>query len=53
VEFARVFLSVLGVVFAVAGLIVSWTFDSLAGIAVLLIGAFLLMLPLISYRSDD
>lgn len=46
-------LSVLGVIFAVAGVIVSWTFDPLAGIAVLLIGAFLLILPLMSYRPDD
>jgi ABC-type uncharacterized transport system permease subunit len=53
VELARVFLGVLGVIFAVAGLVVSWTFDSIAGIAVLLIGAFLLILPLMSYRSDD
>ncbi len=52
-ESARIFLAVLGVVFAVAGLAVSWTFDSIAGIALLLIGAFLLILPLISYRSDD
>lgn len=52
-EIARVFLALLGVIFAVAGLIVSWTFDTLAGIAFLLIGAFLLILPLISYRPDD
>jgi len=53
VEYARVFLAVLGVVFAVAGLIVGWTYDSLAGLAILLVGAFLLILPLMSYRSDD
>ena len=53
VESARVFLTLLGVVFAVAGLLVSWSFDSIAGIALLLIGAFLLILPLISYRSDE
>lgn len=52
-ETARLFLGLLGAVFAVAGLIVSWTYDPLAGIAVLLIGAFLLILPLMSYRSDD
>ncbi len=52
-ETARLFLGFLGAVFAVAGLIVSWTYDPLAGIAVLLIGAFLLILPLMSYRSDD
>lgn len=52
-ETARVFLAALGLVFAVAGIAVSWTYDSIAGIALLLIGAFLLILPLISYRSDE
>ncbi len=52
-EIARVFLAVLGVVFALAGIVVSWTFDSIAGIALLVIGAFLLFLPLITYRPDD
>ena len=45
-------LAVLGVIFAVAGLFVSWTFDPLAGLALLLIGAFLLMRPLLSHRSE-
>ena len=53
VAYVRVFLAVLGVIFAVAGLFVGWTYDSLAGLAILLLGAFLLFLPLISYRSDD
>jgi ABC-type Mn2+/Zn2+ transport system permease subunit len=53
VEPARIFLAFLGIIFAVAGLFVSWTFDPLAGVAVLLIGAFLLILPLITYRSDE
>ena len=53
VETARAFLSILGLVFAVAGVVVGWTFDRLAGIACLVIGAFLLVLPLMSYRSDD
>lgn len=52
-ESARVFLAALGLVFAVAGLVVGWTYDSIAGIAILLIGAFLLILPLITYRSDE
>lgn len=52
-EYARVFLALLGVIFAVAGLLVGWTYDPLAGLAILLLGAFLLILPLISYRSDD
>ena len=46
-------LAVLGVIFAVAGLFVSWTFDPLAGLALLLIGAFLLMRSLLSNRSED
>lgn len=52
-ETARVFLAVLGIIFAIAGIIVAWTFDRIAGLAVLLLGAFLLILPLITYRPDD
>ncbi len=50
---ARAFLTVLGLVFAVAGIAVASSFDRLAGIACLVIGAFLLILPLTTYRSDD
>lgn len=53
VDTARVFLAILGLVFAVAGILVAWTFDRIAGLAVLLLGAFLLILPLITYRPDD
>ncbi len=52
-EAARLFLAVLGLVFAVSGVLVAWTFDKIAGLAVLLLGAFLLILPLITYRPDD
>ena len=52
-ETARVFLAVLGLIFAVAGIAVAWTFDRIAGLAVLLLGAFLLILPLITYHPDD
>jgi uncharacterized membrane protein len=53
VETARAFLSILGLVFAIAGILVAWTYDRLAGLAVLLLGAFLLILPFIRYRPDD
>lgn len=52
-ETARILLAILGVVFAVAGLLVAWTYDSIAGLAVLLLGASLLILPVITYRPDD
>lgn len=47
------FLAILGLIFAVAGLLVAWTFDRIAGLAVLLLGAFLMVLPLITYRPDE
>lgn len=52
-ETAGAFLTVLGLAFAIAGIAVAWMYDRLAGIACLVIGAFLLILPLMSYRSDD
>ncbi len=52
-EAARVFLAFLGLIFAVAGILVAWAFDRITGLAVLLVGAFLLILPLITLRSDD
>ena len=53
VETARIFLSILGLAFAIAGILVAWTYARIAGLAVLLLGAFLLILPLITYRPDD
>jgi hypothetical protein len=50
---ARLFLSILGIIFAIAGILVAWTFDRIAGLAVLLVGAFLLILPLSTYHTDD
>ncbi len=47
------FLGVLGLAFGIAGVAVATLFDRLTGIIVLVIGAFLLILPLMSYRSDD
>lgn len=52
-DLARAFLAVLGLVFAVAGVVVASVFDPLAGIACLVIGAFLLILPLLSSHPDD
>lgn len=52
-ETARIFLGVLGLIFALAGILVAWTFDTITGLTVLLVGAFLLILPLITYRADD
>ena len=52
-ETTRLFLSIVGIIFAIAGILVAGTFDRLAGLAVLLIGAFLLILPLITYHPDD
>ncbi len=52
-EPARAFLAGLGLVFAVAGVVVASAFDRLAGIACLVIGAFLLILPLITYRPEE
>ncbi len=52
-ETARAFLAVLGLAFAVGGAAVASAFDPLAGIACLVIGAFLLILPFMTYRPDD
>lgn len=50
---ARTFLAILGVLFAIAGLAVAWTFDRWVGMAVLLVGAFLLILPFTRSREDE
>ncbi len=52
-ETARLFLAILGLVFAIAGVVVASVFDRLTGLIVLVVGAFLLILPLMTYRSDD
>ncbi len=53
VDTARVFLAVVGLVFAVAGIVLALTFDRLVGIGFLIVGAFLLILPFSTYRSDE
>ena len=50
---ARTFLVVLGAVFAVAGIVVARLFDPTIGLGVLIVGAFLLILPVIALRSED
>jgi|GEM_PF-2327512 len=53
VEPARAFLAVLGLAFAVAGVVVAWTVDKFTGLAVLVIGAFLLFLPFMRSLGDE
>lgn len=52
-EAARAFLAVLGLAFAVAGVLVAWTVDKFTGLTVLVIGAFLLFLPFMRSLGDD
>jgi len=53
VEPAHAFLAVLGLAFAVAGVVVAWTVDKFTGLAVLVIGAFLLFLPFMRSLGDE
>ena len=53
VDAARAFLAVLGLAFAVAGVVVAWSVDKFTGLAVLVIGAFLLFLPFMRSLGDD
>lgn len=50
---ARVFLAVLGGTFAAAGLIIARTVDALLGLGILIVGAFLLILPFTASRPDE
>jgi uncharacterized protein YjeT (DUF2065 family) len=52
VEFAETALAILGILFAVAGVVVAWVADRFAGLALLLMGAFLLALPFMAYHPD-
>ncbi|HYR81230.1 MAG TPA: hypothetical protein VEN80_02900 [Thermoplasmata archaeon] len=52
-EPARAFLAALGLAFAVAGVVVAWTVDKFTGLAVLVIGAFLLFLPFMRSLGDE
>lgn len=53
VDTARVFLAILGAIFAVGGLVLALTFDRLVGIGFLIVGAFLLILPFSTMRTDE
>ncbi len=50
---ARAFLGVVGTIFAVAGVVLALTFDRLVGLGFLIVGAFLLILPFSTFRSDE
>lgn len=52
-EAVRAFLILIGLGFAGAGLVLSWTFDRLVGLATLVVGAFLLVLPFTVGRPDE
>lgn len=52
-ETARVLLAILGLGFALAGVVVASVYDRITGLVFLVVGAFLLVLPLMTYRSDD
>lgn len=53
VEAARSFLVALGTVFAFAGVAVAWAFERLLGMGLLIVGAFLLILPFLAAHSDE
>ena len=46
-------LAVLGLALAIAGVVVAWTVDKFAGLAVLVIGAFVLFLPFMRSSGDE
>ncbi len=49
----RALLGVLGFAFAVIGIVVAWMAGPLAGMAFLIVGAFLLILPFTRPREDE
>lgn len=50
---ARAFLAILGIAFAVTGVYLAWAFDRLVGIGFLIVGAFLLILPFSTLRTEE
>jgi len=50
---ARTLIVILGPGFAVAGIAVAWTVSQLVGIGILIIGAFLLILPFTPSHDDE
>ncbi len=53
VDTARVFLAIVGAIFAVTGVVLALAFDRLVGLGFLIVGAFLLILPFSTFRSDE
>ncbi len=52
-ETARAFLILLGIAFALGGIYIAWAVERLLGLGLLVIGAFLLILPFTTLRSDE
>lgn len=50
---ARTVLAILGIAFAILGLVSAWLLDRLVGMAFLIVGAFLLILPFSRLRDDE
>ena len=46
-------LAVLGLALDIAGVVVAWTVDKFAGLAVLVIGAFVVFLPFMRSSGDE
>jgi len=53
VESVRIALMFLGIAFALAGLYVASAVDALIGMGVLIVGAFLLLLPFTRLRDEE
>lgn len=52
-EAARSFLLVLGAIFAIAGVAVAWAVEPILGMGILIVGAFLMILPFLALHSDE
>jgi len=50
---ARALVEILGLGFAVAGIAVAWTVSQLVGMGILIVGAFLLILPFTLSHDDE
>jgi hypothetical protein len=50
---ARTLLGLLGVAISVAGLIVAWRLEQFAGMALIVVGAFLLILPFTASTDEE
>lgn len=50
---ARTLLSLLGIAVCVVGLLVAWRLDQIAGMALLVVGGFLLILPFTAATDEE